>query len=183
MPSDLTGNQDFPSIDDLLISFLKSNQINMKLKTIIAASFFTGLFFVIACGGEGAKTETTDPQNLTNNQPETHGPQIKEGDITITTPLQQDLVIAGKATYELKCQSCHKLGGEKLVGPGWKDVTKRRTPVWIMNMITNTDLMLETDAEAQKMLEQCLVRMPNQNISKDESRQLLEFMRSNDGEK
>jgi len=44
-------------------------------------------------------------------------------------------------------------------------------------------MMLETDPEAQKLLELCMVRMPNQNISKDEARQLLEFMRSNDGVK
>jgi hypothetical protein len=50
-------------------------------------------------------------------------------------------------------------------------------------MITNVDMMLETDPEAQKLLEQCMVRMPNQNISKDDSRKILEFMRSNDGEK
>jgi hypothetical protein len=44
-------------------------------------------------------------------------------------------------------------------------------------------MMLETDAEAQKLLEQCLVRMPNQNINKDEARNVLEFMRNNDGVK
>jgi hypothetical protein len=43
--------------------------------------------------------------------------------------------------------------------------------------------MLEKDAEAQKMLEECLVRMPNQNITQDDARKILEFMRSNDGEK
>jgi hypothetical protein len=50
-------------------------------------------------------------------------------------------------------------------------------------MITNVDMMLEKDAEAQKLLEQCLVRMPNQNISIADSRSILEFMRSNDGVK
>ncbi|MEK7224431.1 MAG: c-type cytochrome, partial [Bacteroidota bacterium] len=95
----------------------------------------------------------------------------------------QAMVSTGKSTYELKCQSCHRLTEEKLVGPGWKDVTKRREPLCIMNMITNVDMMLETDPEAQKLLELCMVRMPNQNISKDEARKVLEFMRSNDGEK
>ena len=52
-----------------------------------------------------------------------------------------------------------------------------------MNMITNVEMMLASDAEAQKLLEQCLVRMPNQNITQDEARHILEFMRSNDGEK
>ena len=89
----------------------------------------------------------------------------------------------GKGIYDLKCQSCHKLTDERLVGPGWAGVTKRREPHWIMNMITNVDMMLESDPEAQKLLEQCMVRMPNQNISKDDARQVIEFMRSNDGEK
>ena len=52
-----------------------------------------------------------------------------------------------------------------------------------MNMITNDDMMLEKDPEAQKLLEQCLVRMPNQNVTTQDARQILEFMRSNDGEK
>ena len=52
-----------------------------------------------------------------------------------------------------------------------------------MNMITNVEMMLEKDPEAQKLLEQCLVRMPNQNVTQEEARSLFEFMRSNDGEK
>jgi len=78
--------------------------------------------------------------------------------------------------------ACTKLTNEKLVGPGWADVTKRRTPTWIMNMILNVDMMLEKDPEAQKLLELCLVRMPNQNISKEQARDVIEFMRKNDGE-
>ena len=81
-----------------------------------------------------------------------------------------------------KCLACHKLDNTKIVGPGWKDVTKRRKPEWIMNMITNVEVMLEKDAEAQKLLEQCLVRMPNQNVSQEDARKIFEFMRKNDGE-
>ena len=50
-------------------------------------------------------------------------------------------------------------------------------------MITNVDMMLEQDPQAQKLLEECLVRMPNQNLTKEEARKVLEFQRSNDGEK
>jgi len=153
--------------------------------------FFSALLIVAAliwlpsCGSEGVKKDEkpVDVQELAKNQPEVHGTELKEGDIAISTPLDQKMVSTGKSTYEMKCQSCHRLTGEKLVGPGWKDVTKRRQPLWIMNMITNVEMMLETDPEAQKLLEQCMVRMPNQNISKDEARNVLEYMRSNDGEK
>ena len=152
--------------------------------SIAGPIFFAMLFFITACNeGVDKDAKPVDIQELTKNQPETHGSELKASDIEITNPLNADWVSSGKGFYELKCQSCHRLTEEKLVGPGWKNVTKRREPLWIMNMITNVDMMLEKDAEAQKLLEQCLVRMPNQNLTKDEARQILEFMRSNDGEK
>lgn len=167
-----------------LVSLINSQKIKIMkpLKLFALMLFFSAFFF--SCG-EGTKKEPkpVDVQELTKDKPETHGTELKEGEITLTNPLDQAMVSAGKSTYELKCQSCHRLTEEKLVGPGWKDVTKRRQPLWIMNMITNVDMMLETDPEAQKLLELCMVRMPNQNISKDEARKVLEFMRSNDGEK
>lgn len=156
----------------------------MKTSNLLFALLLTGSLFVFSCK-EGAKDEPkpVDVQELTKDKPETHGTELKESDLTLGTPLDQAMVTAGKATYELKCQSCHKLTEEKLVGPGWKGVTTKRQPLWIMNMITNVDMMLETDAEAQKLLELCMVRMPNQNISQEEARKVLEFMRSNDGVK
>jgi hypothetical protein len=116
----------------------------MKLKII--TPLFVMAILLLSCK-EGAKKEPApvDVQELTSNQPETHGTELKEADISLTTPLDAAQVSAGKATYELKCQSCHRLTAEKLVGPGWLDVTKRREPLWIMNMITNVDMMLEKD--------------------------------------
>ncbi|MEQ8424977.1 MAG: cytochrome c [Cyclobacteriaceae bacterium] len=102
--------------------------------------------------------------------------------VTLKTPLEQDRVDRGLAIYEMKCSACHKLDDKRVVGPGWKDVTKNRKPEWIMNMITNVDVMLDKDPEAQKLLELCLMRMPNQNMSIGDARDVLEFMRKNDGE-
>lgn len=158
---------------------MKPNTIFSSLLVLAASIFF------YSCANEGVRKDEkpVDIQELTKDKPEVHGTELKEGDIALSNPLNTGWVSNGKATYELKCQSCHRLTDEKLVGPGWKDVTKRRQPLWIMNMITNVDMMLETDPEAQKLLELCLVRMPNQNITKDEARQVIEFMRNNDGEK
>jgi cytochrome c2 len=101
--------------------------------------------------------------------------------VELTHPLDQQMVTKGKAIYDVKCNACHKLTSEKLVGPGWKGVTDRRKPEWIMNFVTNTDEMLDKDANAKALLEVCMVRMPNQHLSDDEARQMLEFMRNNDG--
>lgn len=107
--------------------------------------------------------------------------QVKE--VTLKTPLEQERIPRGQAIYEMKCQACHRLDDQRVVGPGWKDVTKRRKPEWIMNMVTNVDVMLDQDEEARKLLELCLTRMPNQNVSVGDARDVLEFMRQNDGEK
>ena len=140
--------------------------------------------FATGCGSkeeaEKSAAEAPTPSELVAGKPEIHGSEIKK--VELTTPLKQEWVSAGKATYEMKCLACHKLTSDKLVGPGWLGVTKRRKPEWILNMVTNVDMMLEKDEEAQKLLEQCLVRMPDQNITVDEARQVLEFMRRNDGE-
>ncbi len=139
---------------------------------------------VIACIDKSpSHKEPLDVNALTKNQQEAHGTIVRPGDIQMTNPLNQQWVSEGKNIYDVKCQPCHKLNDEKLVGPGWKGVTQRRQPDWILNMITNVDIMLEKDIEAQKLLEECIVRMPNQNLNLDEARKVLEFQRSNDGEK
>lgn len=107
--------------------------------------------------------------------------QVKE--VTLKTPLEQERVSRGLAIYEMKCQACHKLDDQRVVGPGWKGITEKRKPEWIMNMITNVDVMLDQDPEAQKLLELCLMRMPNQNVSVGDARDILEYMRQNDGVK
>lgn len=143
-----------------------------------------GGLILSGCGSkeeaEAAAKVAPSPAELAAQQPRSHGIEIKS--VELTRPLRQDWVAAGKAIYEVKCLACHKLTADRIVGPGWAGITKRRSPVWVMNMITNVDVMLEKDPEAQKLLELCLVRMPNMNVSSDEARQLLELMRHNDGE-
>ena len=146
--------------------------------------------FLTSCGNEKPKGENQQEEEdsyeaIHDDQPKKDDGkgigQIKE--VTLNTPLEQERIGRGKAIYEMKCSACHQLTDQRIVGPGWKGVTQRRKPEWIMNMVTNVDVMLDQDAEAQKLLELCLTRMPNQNVSVGDSRDILEFMRQNDGEK
>jgi cytochrome c5 len=145
---------------------------------------------LIACGPEKPKEKTDGEDSSDIPEANAVAENANEGkgfgqvkDVTLNTPLEQERIPRGKAIYEMKCQACHRLDDQRVVGPGWKDVTKRRKPEWIMNMVTNVDVMLDKDAEAQKLLELCLTRMPNQNVSIGDARDVLEFMRQNDGEK
>jgi hypothetical protein len=138
-----------------------------------------GLIF--ACSGNSS--ENKDKQT-TSDTVKTYNAKKGVGDFThvdLNPFLDQKLADSGKTTYYLKCASCHKLTAEKMVGPGWKGVTKRREPEWILNFVTNTKEMLNKDTTAQAMLEICLVEMPNQNLSDHDALMMLEFMRGNDG--
>ncbi|MEM6359931.1 MAG: hypothetical protein AAF731_07550 [Bacteroidota bacterium] len=46
---------------------------------------------------------------------------------------------------------------ERNVGPEWTGITNRRSPEWIMNVITNVNVMLEDEA-FQKLLDECLTK-------------------------
>lgn len=161
------------------------------MKKLITLSFIGILgLSVVSCGGgkpaeQTAATPAATTETTENGNP-SYDPNRGEGkfkDVAVDEKLNVAMAETGSKAFDVKCSSCHKLTDEKLVGPGWAGVSKRRTATWLMNFITNTDEMINKDPEAQAQLEICLVRMPNQSLSDDEARGLLEFMRKNDGVK
>lgn len=161
------------------------------MKTIkILTTALVGMLFIYSCGGNEQKSKDT-AENKAETVEEKKVPEtIKMGkgvgeftEVEVSDPLNEEWVERGQAIYDMKCSACHKLTDQRVVGPGFEGVTNRRKPEWIMNMITNVDVMLEEDPTAQKLLEECMTRMPNQNIKPDDARKILEFFRKNDMEK
>lgn len=131
-----------------------------------------------------SSSSTTKPANEAKTG--AYDPQRGEGKFTnveVGQTLDGKMAEQGHTVANLKCASCHKYTDEKLVGPGWAGVSKKHSPEWIMNFITNPDPMIDKDPQLQAQLEICLVRMPNQNLSDEDARNILEFMRKNDGVK
>jgi mono/diheme cytochrome c family protein len=154
------------------------NRVDMNTSKITIIAAVVALIAMTACGGEGGQS---GPPGASGPAPTGEGKStaklISASDITLGD-IDQGMVEKGRSVYDVKCQACHSTGPNRVVGPGWKGVTERRKPEWIMNMMLNIDVMLETDEEAQRQLEECLVRMPNQGLSKDDGRNVLEFMRT-----
>lgn len=152
---------------------------------------FSIALFVAGCAGGGNSDSNGSTGQSAAGEAKTPGteaydPNRGEGkftDVKINDKLDVEMAVRGEKVADLKCISCHKLTDEKLVGPGWAGVTKRHTPEWIMNFMTNTDVMIDKDPKVQAMLEICMVRMPNQNLSDGDARDILEFLRKNDGVK
>lgn len=159
--------------------------MNKLLLLLLSLGMLTG------CGKkEKTDTDFSKPESedatTTTADPSTYDPNRGEGKfdtVNLGATLDQAMATDGEKIAGVKCTSCHKSTEEKLVGPGWKGVTSRHKPEWIMNFITNPDPMITKDPKMQAQLEICLVRMPNQGLNDDEARHVLEYMRKNDGVK
>ncbi len=172
------------SITNPKIQLQKRIKLETMKKMLIWSMGILGILLT-SCGGgsgEGESTVTTEtaPQEEVKADPKGIG-EFKSVEIGAT--VDEALASSGEAIFDMKCAACHQLNDKRLVGPGFQGVTSRREPEWIMNMITNVDVMLDKDPTAQALLEECLTRMPNQNITADDARGILEFMRQNDLEK
>lgn len=151
---------------------------------------------IISCGGDKKIESSTESNSAEASSASAESTSTSSGDYdpkrglgkydesnVDVSKFDATMAAEGKKIAEVKCTSCHKPTEEKLVGPGWKGVTTRQTPYWIMNFITNPDPMINVDPELQKQLEICLVRMPNQGLNETEARQVVEYMREIDGAK
>jgi len=159
-----------------------------NLKPLFLSAFSAAVLF--SCG-EGNKSagEGGDKKEVVvaDSNPSDYDPQRgigkwDESNVDVSS-FDPAMAAEGKKIAETKCTSCHKMTDERLVGPGWKGVTERHKPYWIMNFITEPDPMIDVDPKLQEQLELCLVRMPNQNLTDTDARAVLEFMRENDGAK
>jgi len=148
--------------------------------------------FIAACGGDTAKEEATNSTAETDVEVKSETSQeeydhmlgtgkYNEENFVLPSSVDAELAKKGDAIYGAKCQSCHKLTNEQLVGPGFKGVSERRTPVWIMNFLTNTDEMIDLDPALQEQLEVCMVRMPDQALTEVDAKAMVDFFRKNDG--
>src|SRR5665647_1203750 len=101
-----------------------------KWMFLVVLALFAG-----ACSNSNNNTKKNEVP-AASNQSETkdgipsYDPKRGEGKfskVDIGPTIDEARADAGNKVYTIKCSACHKLTNEKLVGPGWHDVTKRHT--------------------------------------------------------
>ena len=71
----------------------------------------------------------------------------------------------GKELFTKKlCVTCHRIDGEKLIGPGLGGVAERRTLRWIARMVVGPEKMVVEDPTAKQLLETYKTPMSNQSV-------------------
>jgi cytochrome c1 len=142
------------------------------------------LALVGLAGCSSGGDSTTDASSATNASSENGLTSFQMehgiGPVTQTVDyddLDQAMADRGKAIFDSKCMSCHKFG-ERYVGPDLAQVTETRTGAYIMNMILNPAEMVQKHPEARAKLAEFMTPMPFQNVTEDEARDILEYLRS-----
>lgn len=97
--------------------------------------------------------------------------------VDVGTTVNSDMAKAGLAVFDMKCAACHKYE-ERYVGPALGKVTERRTPEFVMNMILDTETMIDNDDTVKCLMQEYLMRMPNQSVDEKDARNVLEHLRN-----
>ena len=103
--------------------------------------------------------------------------------LEINPLLNEKMAERGEKLYVEKCKGCHTVTKDTLKGPGWMDITKKRTAHWIMNYIINPHPMIEQDIRLKEQAEKTNIIMPDLALKDEEARDILEYMRKIDGVK
>jgi len=84
----------------------------------------------------------------------------------------------GKTIFNANCVVCHSLGDEKLIGPGLKDVTKRRTEAWLIPWIRNSQKVIESGDKYAVDLYNAYnkIQMPPYAFSDEEIKSILAYI-------
>lgn len=154
----------------------------MKLKFL---TILTLVVIMSSCGGEKVKEEVAkEPEKkevAKGKELDKIDPMKDKGVGPIKSinlgDIDDALVAKGKEVFKLKCTACHKIT-KRFVGPPLKGVTQRQTPEWIMNMILNPEVMVVENAKAKELLMEYSAPMANQNLTEEEARAILEYLRT-----
>ena len=135
-------------------------------------------FLMIGCGSDDAGTKSqasgqSDASGLTAEQLKNGIGPISSVDLG---PPDEALAGAGETIFQTKCGACHKMDA-RYVGPALGDVLTRRSPEFVMNMMLNPAEMVEKHPEVKALLAQFLTPMPNQNLTEEDARAVLEYLR------
>ncbi len=138
---------------------------------------------LMSCGSnkENTSQETSKPgqQSISDSElspwETTHGIGPVKTEITLGK-IDNSLAVQGGKIFEMKCMACHKMD-ERYVGPPIRKITQNRTPEYIMNMILNPDEMVKKHPDVKKLLAEYMTPMTFQNVTHEEARAILEYLR------
>ncbi len=151
----------------------------MRNLLLISSLLLLGL---TGCGGAASDDSTTSAESTPTATTGLSAAELEHGVgpityVALTDAIDAALAAKGEDVFTTKCSACHKLDA-RYVGPPLGEVLSARSPAYVMNMMLNPAEMLQKHPEAKAMLAQFAVPMPDQNLTEDDARAVLEYLRA-----
>lgn len=128
------------------------------------------ILILVACGGQDRKMSN---EPLTDRQIE-YG--IGPIDSVKLGPIDSQLAIRGERIFRRVCMKCHTLD-QAVLGPPLRDVTNRRAPEFIMNVILNPQDNVMRHPDLQEYHKIYNNYMTDQGLDSTAARAILEYLR------
>lgn len=130
---------------------------------------------IIGCGGGDKPATDNQPPPAEQSKPANPKGYGRITEVKVG-PIDHAMATKGLDIFDTKCMACHKLD-VRYVGPPLRKVTERRTPEFVMNMILDSEIMVEKDDTVKCLLQEYLLKMPNQHVDEADARNVLEYLR------
>ena len=137
------------------------------------------LFIWVFSNSNSSQLTDSDRQNALkkNTHVTANNPKV----VSKSEQFDEVMVSKGSNIFYARCVYCHKLDKEKLVGPGLKGVTNRRSAEWVINTLMHLDKMVGHDLDDMpQYMSDCAIKAQGKNLSKEQAEYVLAFIRSND---
>jgi len=158
------------------------------MKLIVRNAVLAAL--LIAASGCGAKKNSADATPVATDRgaasPSTgampavsaydSGPRAASGSVDEAAAKQGSELFRSKG-----CSACHAFG-KRLTCPDLAGVSQRRTAAWIEQQILHPDVMTKKDPIAHELFAKFALQMPNQALTPEQARAVIEFFKHQDHE-
>jgi len=142
---------------------------------------FACIFLIAALSGCGTRSDPSSSGSATsaasNGAQAATASRYDSGPRAGEQAIDESRVAAGEKLFQSKgCSACHAFG-KKMTCPDLDGVTMRRTAQWMENQILHPDVMVKQDPISHQLFAQYALQMPNQGLTPDEARTVIEFLK------
>lgn len=148
-------------------------------------TFLLAVAALLSCGGctgsSGDDASATSESHLAKAPAATTG-TLDQGPRAGESRADEALARRGEQLFQDKgCSACHAFG-KRVTGPDLAGVSMRRTAAWMENQILHPDVMVKQDPISRKLFAEFMLQMPNQGLTPEEARAVIEFFKHRDHE-
>lgn len=149
---------------------------------LVRCLFLGGLVAALGCGGSKPADGTQDQASTGGAAASASTSKLDQGPRAGEAPANETLAEQGEKLFQTKgCSACHAFG-KRGAGPDLAGVTMRRTARWMENQILHPDVMVKEDPIAHALFGEYALQMPNQGLTPDEAKAVIEYFKHQDHE-